>query len=288
MKKLFFFAFAAFALAAYSKDDEPAGPEEPGYYYKIVIVGSLDGKETGRVECMLADQPRIAEDWKKVDLSALGEIDCLKFVPESNDASPETGLNVPAYFAVDDIAFASEQGKEQVVSFEASEQMTDFLGEKIVVGDVAIVGGWAAGTYPHVYWADPTLYADYLTDKSGAKVFDEVLFSTADANVWFGSYYSDNANWGARSDSWGGFVVAGNYTRAATAVDYKNQFTVWGTKGANGTENCLIGYYDSFSGGYAQPTIELASPLKARYLYMANSSVTYCYLADLFKPAPEA
>lgn len=287
MKKLFFFALAAFALAACSKD-EPQQPDEPGYYYKIVVVGSLEGKETGRVECVLADQPRIAEDWKKVDLSALGKVDCLKFIPESNDFSPEFGLNVPAYFAVDDIAFASEEGKDQVVSFETSEQMTDFLGEKIVVGDVTVAGGWAAGTYPRVFWADPVLYADYLTDRSGAKVFNEVLFSTADANIWFGSHYSDNANWGERSDSWGGFVVAGNYARTATTVDFKNQFTVWATNGANGTDNCLIGYYDSFSGGYAQPTIELVAPLKARSLFLANSAVTYCYLSELFRSAPEA
>lgn len=285
MKKILFFVFAVAALAACSKD-EPVQPE-PGYYYKVVIVGSLDGKETGRVEYMLADQPRIAADWNKVDLSALGTVDCLKFIPESNDSSPEFGLNVPAYFGVDDIAFASADATEQVISFETSEQMTDFLGEKIVVGDISVVGGWTGGTYSNVYWADPTAYADYLTDQSGAKVFDEVLFSTADANIWFGSHYSDNANWGSRSDSWGGFVVAGNYTRTATTVDLKNQFTVWEAKGANGTDNCLVGYYDAFSGGYAQPTIELASPLKVRYLYMANSAVTYCYLSDLFQPAPE-
>lgn len=285
MKKLLIFLFAVAAFAGCSKD-ETVQPEQ-GYYYKVVIVGLLDGKETGRVECMLADEPRIADDWSRVDLSALGTVDCLKFIPESNDFSAEFGLNVPAYFAVDDISFASTGGQEQVVSFETAEQMTDFLGEKIAVGDVTVVGGWTGGVYSNVYWADPTTYADYLVDQSGAKVFDEVLFSTADGNIWFGSHYSDNMNWGSRSDSWGGFVVAGNYTRTATAVDFKNQFTVWGAKGANGTNNCLVGYYDAFSGGYAHPTIELASPLKAHYLYMANSAVTYCYLSDLFQPKPK-
>ena len=47
-------------------------------------------------------------DWKKVDLSALGKVDCLAFSPASNEANAY-GLLVPAYFAIDEIGLIAEK-----------------------------------------------------------------------------------------------------------------------------------------------------------------------------------
>ena len=52
---------------------------------------------------------------------------------------------------------------------------------------------------------------------------------------------------------------------------------VWADKGANGSSNCMIGYFDGYTSGYATPMIEFVEPRQVSYLYMANSAITYPY-----------
>lgn len=165
-----------------------------------------------------------------------------------------------------------------VISFETSEAMVDFLGEPATPGDITVAGGSAAATHKHVLWAGSPAYADYMqTATGGATYYDGPLFSTADENIFFGSYFSDNLYNGAKFDSWGGFALTQNFGKTATTVNYQNQFTVWADKGANGTATCMIGY-DSFGGDYSVPTIDFAkSPRKAHHLYMANTAITHPY-----------
>lgn len=89
----------------YSPSAEQIAPEE--YYYKVTVIGSLNGEETGRVECDLVKGTERASDWVKVDLTPLGKVDCLKFEPDSNDKNAY-GLLAPTYFAVDEIGFIAD------------------------------------------------------------------------------------------------------------------------------------------------------------------------------------
>lgn len=166
----------------------------------------------------------------------------------------------------------------EVVSFEAAEQMTDFVGEPATPGDITVIGGSAAATHKYVLWAGSSAYVDYMqTTITGATYYDGPLFSTTDENIWFGSYYSDNLYDGVKYESWGGFVLTRNFGKTATTVDYQNQFTAWADKGAKGSATCMIGY-DSFGGDYSVPTIDFVkSPRKACHLYMANTAITHPY-----------
>lgn len=87
---------------------KPTQVDEASYYYKVKITGSLEGKETGSAECFLINGSEKLSDWKKVDLSALGKVDCLAFSPASNEANAY-GLLVPAYFAIDEIGLIAEK-----------------------------------------------------------------------------------------------------------------------------------------------------------------------------------
>lgn len=101
-----------------------------------------------------------------------------------------------------------------------------------------------------------------------------IFCSTSDEKIWFGTYFSADIGYG---DYWGGFVLSANYGRTATSVNYANQFMVWADKGANGSSNCMIGYFDGYTSGYATPMIEFVEPRQVSYLYMANSAITYPY-----------
>ena len=95
-----------------SHEYEPTAVEPAEYYYRIVIAGELDGEATGEVVCTLAQGASRVNNWVKVDLTPLGKVDKLTFTPESNDVSEFGGvayLNVPAYFAFDELAFRADE-----------------------------------------------------------------------------------------------------------------------------------------------------------------------------------
>ncbi len=86
----------------------PTVVTEAEYYYKAIVIGSNNGTETGRVECVLINGKQKVNDWVKVDLSKLGVVDCLKFDADSNEKN-SYGLLAPTYFALDKIAFHAAQ-----------------------------------------------------------------------------------------------------------------------------------------------------------------------------------
>lgn len=158
----------------------------------------------------------------------------------------------------------------KTISFEGSEGLKDIEGVAVKVGDVEVVGGSAAGKFSNVYWAKSISNFDtYLVDNS----YGGPLFGSADENIWINTYFSTSSY----GDYWGGFVLTGNFGKQADSKNY-NQFTVWADKGANGSSNCLIGYYDNYTGGYAMPAIEFATePLAVCHCYMANTAIAYNY-----------
>ena len=82
-------------------------------FFKLSIVGVRGGVTTGAVDFYLADyrsadnsQDYIIKDWTTVGLSGLGTVDALQFALSSSD-NGNFGMNTPAYFAMDQLSFAS-------------------------------------------------------------------------------------------------------------------------------------------------------------------------------------
>ncbi len=74
-------------------------------WFKLTITG-LKNKEAGNsVEFYLAQNGEYVADWTYVDLTGLGEIDAVVFSMSSTD-NGESGMNTPAYFALDNFGAA--------------------------------------------------------------------------------------------------------------------------------------------------------------------------------------
>jgi hypothetical protein len=82
---------------------------EAGDWYKIIIRGYKSTEQTGLVEYYLADfregKSLVFKDWKKVDLSGLGEVDRIVFTFDSSDKTAGW-LNTPAYACIDNLILA--------------------------------------------------------------------------------------------------------------------------------------------------------------------------------------
>ncbi|MDE5637016.1 MAG: DUF4465 domain-containing protein [Alistipes sp.] len=176
--------------------------------------------------------------------------------------------------------------KEPVLEYITFEDGTLFGpdGEAVVPGH-AVVAGSVSGSYENIFWAKPyaeevTEYDEWSEEDVTYSKFDDLLFSTADRNAWFGSYYSDGRNWGMVFDTWNGFAVSKNCNNTAGTMNYDDQFSVWAASGARGSESFLAAYCSTFGGTYSVPTIEFAQACKVDHLYVANSTVTYCYASD--------
>lgn len=78
-------------------------------WFKVIIIGSLNNVETGKVEYYLADfrngKSFILDNWSKVDVSSLGDVDKLQFEFASSDTG-DYGVNTPVYVCVDNIEFS--------------------------------------------------------------------------------------------------------------------------------------------------------------------------------------
>lgn len=164
----------------------------------------------------------------------------------------------------------------EVVTFET---LCDAHGNAVTPGS-ATVEGFVTNNYEGLFWGKDYAKNEPFSNADGSQgtylLFNDLLFSTTDQNVWFGSYYSNGANWGGIYDSWAGFVVSQNIDTTPTEVDYANQFSAW-TAAAKSGDTFLACYYDSYSGGYAEPTIELREPRTIDHLYVTNSTVTFPY-----------
>jgi hypothetical protein len=82
-------------------------------FFKLTIQGFQAGTQVGAVDFYLADyrfsdnsNDYLVSDWRTVGLSALGSVDSLRFALASSD-NGTFGMNTPAYFAMDRIAFAA-------------------------------------------------------------------------------------------------------------------------------------------------------------------------------------
>jgi hypothetical protein len=82
-------------------------------FFKLEIQGFRGTVATGSVDFFLADyrfannsQDYLVDQWARVNLSSLGAVDSLKFALSSSDLG-QFGMNTPAYFAMDRIAFSA-------------------------------------------------------------------------------------------------------------------------------------------------------------------------------------
>jgi hypothetical protein len=79
-------------------------------WFKVIITGYLNKIKTASVECYLADfqngKADLLNTWKKVDMSALGNVNHVTFTFDSSDKSGEW-LNTPAYVCIDNIEYVS-------------------------------------------------------------------------------------------------------------------------------------------------------------------------------------
>jgi len=87
----------------------PAKAFRDGDWFKIIITGfDARGNETGKVEFYLADfrnnRSFILQEWTRVDLRSLGEVNRLEFTFDSTDVG-EWGVNTPQYAAIDNIIY---------------------------------------------------------------------------------------------------------------------------------------------------------------------------------------
>ena len=92
----------------------PTG-NDPDYFRLTILGRDAANNSTGSVEFYLADYrfannslDYIVSQWTTVDLSSLGATTTsLQFALDSTDNDPVFGMNTPAYFAIDDVAFTS-------------------------------------------------------------------------------------------------------------------------------------------------------------------------------------
>lgn len=154
-----------------------------------------------------------------------------------------------------------------IISFEEEEGMTDIGGQKVTLGDIEVVGGFAEGVYSNVFWAKP--YAEYGDPEGIMGLTIDLPLFTSDNNVWFGSYYCDCTGWGQQLDTWGGFVLSRNCNTTASSFDYADQFSVYAESGANDSKTFAVAYCNAMMGGdYSGPTIVFTTtPRKVAYLY---------------------
>lgn len=158
--------------------------------------------------------------------------------------------------------------KYDVITFK--DALTDPDGGTVQLSECVLEGSISGGTFQNLYWTKSfSGYEDYL--QNGA--FNGRLFGAADGLVWFGSYYSTSSY----GDYWGGFVLSGTFGTTATVSDYANQFTAWTDGGVDGSARCAIGYIDTYTEGYAIPTVELTSPRTAVSCSLAPSAMVALY-----------
>lgn len=91
--------------------------DEEGDFLKLIIYGYKGEEKVGQVDFYLCTRKADSEnptfdyimnDWVKVDLTSLGEVDKLSFEMKSNDIDVVTGeMRTPAYFCLDGIRLKS-------------------------------------------------------------------------------------------------------------------------------------------------------------------------------------
>lgn len=197
MKKLLLFAFAACALAACSDDDGdsrvPATAVVLDCTEKELAVGETLQLTATPAPANTTDDVVWSSDAE--EFATVSESGLVTAVAAGTAKISATYGSVSATCTV----HVSEPDPEfEVISFETSEGMKALDGTPVVLGEIEVVGGMAAGKHSPAFWAQP--FAAEYGDPDGAMglTFDAPLFSTSDDNVWFGSYYCDCKAWGAQ------------------------------------------------------------------------------------------
>lgn len=106
---------ATFPYLAISEGEDGAdphfvkGPFENGDWFKLTVTGfDASGQETASTQVYLADfrdgKNFIMSEWTKVSFALFGEVNKITFTLSSSD-NGEYGMNTPAYFCIDDVAY---------------------------------------------------------------------------------------------------------------------------------------------------------------------------------------
>lgn len=109
--------------------DQFATPLEdfPGGYFDLIIYGvRADGSLAGSEYVTLGENTGVGtadilDYWKTVDLSSLADAKELRFAFDGNDVGYDTWLNLPVYFAFDDLTYTIESEAEAEPETEIEE-----------------------------------------------------------------------------------------------------------------------------------------------------------------------
>jgi hypothetical protein len=104
-------ANTTYASLAMRDGDQFSPALQPGGWFRVTATGRRSGSPTGSAEFYLADlrgesPPGIVAGWDWFDLSGLGTVDEVGFAFSGSDVG-QFGLNTPAYFALDNLTFAT-------------------------------------------------------------------------------------------------------------------------------------------------------------------------------------
>lgn len=181
----------------------------------------------------------------------------------------------------DDDRYTTDPVEPYVISFES---LKDFNGNEPVFTEDGIIWGKSYAEEALYDWGE-----DWDDDErySPYKMYHGLLFSDDAGCAKFGSYYDNGEQWGygIEFDVWNGFAVSRNYNKTADRSDLSNQFSVWATGGANGTDTFAVVYspdlnwFDPVGAGtpYQIPTIEFQKECEVQSFWVANSTYTYPY-----------
>ncbi len=280
MKKLLLIAFAALAFAACS-DDKPEAPvAATGIALDRADAETVPGKT---IQLVAAVTPSDAVDpvtWTS-DNEAVATVSDSGLV-ETLSAGEATVTAECGEFTVKCVIRVNE-----LISFEAGENMVGIDGEAVILGTISVVSGKNTATFPNVYWAKEYTETNDLRDDYDQLFFASPLFSTADGNIWFSSYYCDCTIYGSQYDAWGGFVLSSNVNKsvAPPQAGPDNQFEAYADGGADGSKTFAV-CYDAKTAGMAMsadccwPQIDFtAAPREVLSIALANSTWTYNYFS---------
>ncbi len=102
-----YFTNTTYAYISMRDGDTFAKKFETGDFFTLTVQG-LDATNTvtGSLDISLASGTDLLSSWLWADLSSLGTVSALEFSLSSSD-NGVFGMNTPAYFAIDDLTFAS-------------------------------------------------------------------------------------------------------------------------------------------------------------------------------------
>ena len=90
----------AYAFNSLTNGDAYAKKFTEEDWFRLYIIGKKDGAVTDTVTVNLAAEGMLIFTWKTIDLTALGEVDCIEFSMNSTDVGAY-GMNTPAYCCFD-------------------------------------------------------------------------------------------------------------------------------------------------------------------------------------------